>query len=310
MRVLRGEPGEWAIEARPRAMTIGVYDGVHLGHRHVLEVLRELAGERSLAEVGVVTFDPHPLRVVAPERAPLMLTTVEQRLELLADLGIDLTAVIRFDDAMRRRTPASFVGEVLGGVLGARLVAVGEDFRFGRDRTGNVASLHELGDVHGFETRVVPLVGAERPVSSTAIRAMITGGDVVQAAAALARPHEVPGTVIPGDGRGRSIGFPTANLDVPEDLVIPAGGVYAVRAAPPGEPFVDGVANIGVRPTFGGTRQLVEVHLLDTDRDLYGRRLRVRFVDRIRDERRFESVELLVAQIRRDVDAARELLAG
>jgi riboflavin kinase/FMN adenylyltransferase len=311
MKVVRGDPRSWGLEPVPRAVTVGVYDGVHLGHRHVVAALRSRAQEAGIDELAVVTFDPHPLRVVAPSQAPRMLTTVDQRLELLAGLGFDVAAVLSFDDGVRDLTPAGFAGLVLAEALHARIVVVGEDFRFGRDRTGNVASLGELGDVHGFEARVVPLVGDDRPVSSTRIREMVAAGDVAGAAAVLGRPHELRGRVVRGDGRGSSIGFPTANLAIPDDAAVPGRGVYAVKAGPSGEPLGPGVANVGVRPTFGGTAgELVEVHLLDTDRDLYGSRLRVQFVARIRDERRFAGIDELVARITEDVAIARSALGA
>ncbi len=310
MRVLRGDPATWETPPAARALTVGVYDGVHAGHRHVLKLLRSMAADRELPEAGIVTFDPHPLSVVAPEFAPPLLTTVEQRLELFADLGLDLAAVVTFDETLRGLSPAAFAGRVLGDALGARLVVVGEDFRFGRDRTGNVASLAELGDAHGFEGIAIPLVGADRPVSSTSIRALVAAGDVAGAAHALQRHHEIRGLVVHGDGRGTGIGFATANLELPEGLAIPGSGVYAVRAAIAGEEFGPAVANIGNRPTFGGDRESVEVHLLDRGGDLYGREMRMRFVDRIRDEQRFDGVDALVRQIERDVEQARRMLTA
>jgi riboflavin kinase/FMN adenylyltransferase len=310
MRVLRGDPAGWPFATRPRALTVGVFDGVHAGHRHVIGLLQTMAADRGLAECGVVTFDPHPLRVVDPGRAPRMLTTVEQRLELFESLGLDVAAVLPFDGEVRSRTAAAFAGGVLGEALGARLVVVGEDFRFGRDRTGNVASLGELGDAHGFETCVVPLVGSgDRPVSSTVIRRLVAAGEVAAAAEALARPFELPGRVVPGDGRGSTIGFPTANLALPGELVIPGRGVYAVGVRLPDGDDAEGVVNVGVRPTFGGGDRYVEVHVFDVRRDLYDQELRVRFVERIRDERRFDGVDELVAQIHRDVAAARTIMS-
>ncbi len=308
MRVMRSDPARWSLPPLERAVTIGVYDGVHLGHRHVIELLADMASERGLRETGAVTFDPHPLQVVAPAQAPPMLTTIDQRLELFAELGLDFAAVVPFDGRLRDLTPAAFARTVLCEALGARLVVVGEDFRFGRDRTGNVASLAELGDVHGFEARVVPLIGGDRPVSSTAIRTLLRGGDVAGAAELLGRHHEIRGIVVPGDGRGARIGYPTANLDLDDGLAIPGRGVYAVGASCGGSPSRAAVANIGIRPTFGGERESVEVHLLDFSDDLYGHEMRVRFVDRIRDERRFGGADELVGQIARDVERAREIL--
>ena len=306
MKVDRGDPSGWDRDAGPSALTIGVFDGVHLGHRHVLSLLAAEASERGLG-TAVMTFDPHPLTVVAPDAAPRLLTTVDQRLELLAAMGVDRTAVLPFSDRVRSLSPAAFVTEILRDALDARIVAVGEDFRFGRDRTGNVEFLREMGEGVGFETIVVSLVGDDSPVSSTRIRRLVADGDVAAAAVLLGRHHEVRGEVVRGDGRGASIGIPTANLDLPDGVAVPARGVYAVRVGVADEEH-PGVANIGVRPTFGGEEETLEVHLLSGGRDLYGSGLAVRFVDRIRDERRFDGIEALVAQIGSDIGEARRIL--
>lgn len=307
MKVLRGRPGSWASDGVARAFAIGVFDGVHLGHRYVLKMLRDHAAAAGM-EPGVLTFDPHPLAVVAPAGAPAMLTGIEHRIELLGDLGMELIAVLEFDEPVRNWSPATFITETIAGALAAQVVVVGEDFRFGRDRTGHVGLLQEMGTALGFETVIVPLVGEDRPVSSTRIREMIAAGDVTGAAAALARPHELWGEVVPGDARGRSIGTPTANLAVPPAIAVPAAGVYAVTVGRTADEALSGVANIGTRPTFGGEGLTVEAHLLDFDGDLYGQTLRVRFVGRIRDEQRFDGPDALVAQIRDDIEAAREIL--
>ncbi|MFH1329559.1 MAG: bifunctional riboflavin kinase/FAD synthetase [Actinomycetota bacterium] len=310
MRVLTGPQSAWDLEWRPRAVTIGVYDGLHQGHRHVISLLRESAAARGGLECAVVTFDPHPLTVVAPEHAPRLLTGIEHRLDLLAGAGLDLAAVIPFDEAMRCQTSAGFAATVLVGALQARLVVVGEDFRFGHQRTGNVASLSELGDAHGFEAEFVPLVGGQAPVSSSRIRAMVAAGDLAGAAAALGRPHEVRGAVVAGEGRGRRLGFPTANVAVPPELALPPTGVYAVRAGPRGGSLGPGVANLGTRPTFGGGGLSLEVHLLEPPGDLYGATLRVALVVRLRDERRFDDPAELAARIAADAVAARAVLGA
>lgn len=307
MKVLRGHPADWDVGPERTALAVGVFDGIHVGHRHVLGALVERARARGFA-AGVVTFDPHPLSIVAPERVPPMLTTIDQRLELLEGLGIDLVAVVAFDDGLRIWSPATFVTDLLAGSLHAGIVVVGEDFRFGRDRTGHVGLLRELGMGLGFDTEVVPLVGDDRPISSTRIRAMIAAGDVAGAAAALGRPHEVRGVVVAGDGRGRSIGVPTANVAPPSGVAMPMRGVYAVRAGRDTGEDLPGVANVGVRPTFDGSDEVLEVHVLDFDEDLYGAELRVRFHARIRDEMRFDGVDALVAQIGKDVREALALL--
>ncbi len=308
MKVVTGPPQEWNLPIRGRAVTVGVFDGLHAGHRAVLGLLARRAEELGGLETAVVTFDPHPLAVVAPEHAPLLLTDIPHRLELLAEAGLDVAAVVPFGQETRLLTPAAFASVVLAGALRARLVAVGEDFRFGHHRLGNVASLSELGDAHGFAAEILPLVGGQAPISSTRVRAMVAAGKVEAAAAALGRPHEVRGTVVAGDGRGRTLGFPTANLALPPGLAVPADGVYAVRAGLPGAELRPGVANVGTRPTFGGEERKVEVHLLEGSGDLYGATLRVAFVARLRDERRFDGPGDLAAQIEADAAAARERL--
>ena len=308
MRVLRGHPSEWDPGAARNALAVGVFDGIHVGHRHVLAALRDRAARLEISS-GVVTFHPHPLAVVAPDRVPLMLTTIEHRLELIEGLGFDLVAVVGFDENLRGWSPATFVTDLLAGTLHAGVVVVGEDFRFGKDRTGHVGLLRELGSGLGFETEVVPLVGGDQPMSSTRIREMIAAGDVAGAAVALARPHEVRGIVVPGDGRGKTMGIPTANVAMAEGIAVPRRGVYAVRCGRSAEESIPGVANVGVRPTFGGLVEMVEAHLFDFDEDLYGSELRVRFIGRIRDEQRFAGVDELVTQIRADIERARELLA-
>jgi len=308
MKVVTGPPRGWGLSEHGRAVTVGVYDGLHAGHRAVLALQRRRAVELGGLETAVVTFDPHPLQVVAPEHAPRLLTGVAHRLELLEEAGVDLTAVVPFGEETRLLTPAAFAATVLAGALHARVVVVGEDFRFGHHRLGNVASLAELGDAHGFVAEVLPLVGGQAPISSTRVRAMVAAGEAEAAAAALGRPHEVRGRVVAGDGRGRRLGFPTANVALPPGLAVPRNGVYAVLAGMPGDPLRPGVANVGTRPTFGGEGETLEVHLLDGAGDLYGATLRVAFVSRLRDERRFDTAADLAVQIAADVAAARERL--
>jgi len=310
MRVVTGPPQSWGLPARDRAVTVGVFDGLHAGHRSVLALLRRRAAELGGLETAVVTFDPHPLAVVASEHTPRLLTGIAHRLELLEAAGMDVAAVVTFDDEMRLLTPAAFAAGVLADALQARLVVVGEDFRFGRNRLGNVASLAELGDAHGFAAEILPLVGGEAPISSTRVRAMVAVGDVEGAAAALGRPHELRGTVVPGDGRGRTLGFPTANVALDPGLAVPGAGVYAVWAGRPGEPLRPAVANVGTRPTFGGTQCGLEVHFLDGAGDLYGVTLHVAFVSQLRDERRFADGDALAAQVRADIAAARRRLGS
>jgi riboflavin kinase / FMN adenylyltransferase len=299
------------------AVTIGAYDGVHRGHRHIIDELRRRAEAEEL-ETVVVTFDRHPATVVRPESAPPELTSLPQKLELLATTGVDVTVVVPFDRARADETAEDFVREVLVDALAARLVVVGEDFHFGHGRKGDVALLREMGLDLGFTVVGLGLEAAEDggAVSSTRIRGLLADGDVAGAAALLGRPHEVWGRVRHGDGRGRTeLGFPTANVAVPPATALPADGIYAgwyTTAAGRRHPAA---VSLGRRPTFyaagvDGAPRLLEAHLLDFDGDLYGQEARVAFVARLRDEERFDSADALVGQMRRDVEATRSLLAG
>ena len=305
-RTLSGDPLAWEVEG-PSAVAVGVFDGVHLGHQAVLRHLVERAGGLGARPVAL-TFDPHPLEFIAPERAPRLLTEVGHRVELLGECGIEVVGVLPFLQ-IRDLPPETFVADVLAGRLGSRLVAVGSDFRFGHGRAGDAGMLASLGPGLGFEVEVVDLVGhaGGEVVSSSHIRRLVAAGQVADAARLLGRPFELRGPVMHGDKRGRSIGFPTANLHVAERMATPAHGVYAARAAVDGA-IRDAVVNVGVRPTFGEERRTVEAHLLDVDLDLYGHEMRLRFVDRIRDERRFAGVDELARQIGLDVQSAREVL--
>jgi len=294
------------------AVTIGAYDGVHLGHRHLLSELRRRADSRRLASV-VVTFDRHPATVVRPQSAPAILTDREQKLELLASAGIDLTLVVPFDEARANETAEEFVLEVLVGALDARVVVVGEDFHFGHRRAGNVGLLTEMGSRHGFDVLGLPLEEdpSEQVVSSTRIRELLTSGDVATAAALLGRPHQVRGVVVHGDGRGGTeLGFPTANVAVPEGVAMPGEGIYACWYERPDGSVHAAAASLGRRPTFHASAEapLLEVFLLDFDGDLYGESARVSFVAHLREERRFDSTDALVRQMTDDVAAARAAL--
>jgi len=296
------------------AVTIGAYDGVHLGHRALLRDLCDRAAAAGLSTV-VVTFDRHPASVVRPESAPKQLTGLEQKLELLSECGIDRTLVLPFDESRAEESAEDFVEEVLVDELSARLVVVGEDFHFGHGRRGNVALLSELGARHGFDVVGVGLTGdATEPVSSTRIRTLLAQGDVEDAARLLGRPHEVRGPVVRGDGRGGpALGFPTANLAVPDDIALPADAVYAGHYERPDGSVHRAAISVGRRPTFyepGTAPVLVEAYLLHFDGDLYGEPARVSFAHRLRGEQRFDSVEDLVAQMRADVEATERVLAA
>lgn len=278
------------LEERPRRVAVGEFDGVHLGHREVIR-----------GSDTVLTFEPHPLQVVRPEAAPKLLTSLEVKAELIAGLEVQELVVIPFDQRFAEQTPQEFIDQVLVGSLHATDVSVGENFRFGHRAAGDPETL--AADPR-FETRVVPLVELDgEVVSSSHVRALIQAGEVEPAARMLGGPFQLRGEVVRGDRRGRELGFPTANIVPDEALVCPGHGVYVARA--------DGACaavNVGVRPTFGtGRAVLVEAYLLDRDVDLYGNTLRVDFLARLRGERRFESVDALVEQMRRDVERTREL---
>jgi len=297
-------------------VTIGAYDGVHRGHRTVIGNVKRLAEERGLA-TAVVTFDRHPASVVRPESAPQLLTDLDQKLELLEETGVDYVVVIHFDEARSHESAEDFVTEVLVQCLNTKVIVVGSDFHFGHKRRGNVALLQEMGKAAGFEVIGLDLVDAEgRPadhdaqVSSTAIRTAVAAGDVATANELLGRPYEVRGVVEHGDERGRVLGFPTANVAVPEEILLPSDGIYAVWYERPSGEVVPSAASLGRRPTFYEAQpyRLLEVHLLDWDGDLYGELAKVRFVERLHDEIKFDSHEALIDQMQRDCADALRLL--
>ncbi|HWE15525.1 MAG TPA: bifunctional riboflavin kinase/FAD synthetase [Solirubrobacteraceae bacterium] len=278
------------VRPRPRRVAVGEFDGVHIGHREVI------AGNDT-----VLTFEPHPLAVVRPEAAPRLLTSFEARVELIAALDVRELVVIPFDEHFAAQSPQEFIDHVLVGRLRATDVSVGENFHFGHKAAGDTDML--AADAR-FRTRVVPLVEVDgEVVSSSHIRGLVSAGDVERANHFLGVPFQMRGEVVLGDRRGRELGFPTANIVPDETLVCPGHGVYAARA--------DGACaavSVGVRPTFGtGRAVLVEAYLVDREVDLYGHVLRIDFLDRLRGERRFESVEALVAQMRIDVEQTRAL---
>jgi riboflavin kinase / FMN adenylyltransferase len=287
-------------ELRPRHVAVGEFDGVHLGHR---QVMRDAD--------TVLTFEPHPRAVVAPDRAPKLITSLAAKVDLIAGLGVRELVVIPFDGAFASQSPQAFIDDVLVGRLGAHTVSVGENFRFGHRARGDVALLRAQP---AFETRVVELVqGDGEVISSSHIRELIAAGEMERAAACLGLPFQLRGTVTHGDKRGRTLGFPTANLVPDPALVYPGHGVYACRAAVEldgGWQWWPAATNVGVRPTFvTGRGLLVEAFLLGFEGDLYGRELRLAFLSRLRGERRFDSVEALVEQMERDVEETRRIAA-
>jgi riboflavin kinase / FMN adenylyltransferase len=309
------DPKTAAIDDGLRAgavVTIGAYDGVHVGHRAVIAEVRRMAQEMGVSS-AVVTFDRHPASVVRPESAPKLLTTLDQKLELLAETGIDITVVVPFDTQRATESAEDFVAEVIVGCLGAKAVIVGQDFHFGKDRRGNVALLETLGVTHGFTVAGLELIsipGLDAKVSSTQIRRLVAAGELREAARLLGRPYELRGTVIDGDKRGRTIGFPTANVSLPVDACLPADGIYAARYARPDGVWLPAAVNLGRRPTFYDDQpySLLEAFLIDFQGDLYGEPARIQFVERLRPEAKFDSLEALIEQMNRDVDNAREIL--
>jgi riboflavin kinase / FMN adenylyltransferase len=288
-------------ESGPRSVAIGTFDGVHLGHREVIR-----------GSDTVLTFDPHPLSVIHPEATPKLLNTFAVKRDLLADLGVDELVVIPFDRAFSEQSAEDFVQHVLIDKLRAERVSVGENFRFGKGAKGTEQLLRSHSE---FETHVTPLVEvAGETISSTQIRGLVAAGEVRQAAAFLGRPFLFEGQVVEGDRRGRQLGMPTANL-VPDDrLLTPGHGVYAAWAqlmpseTHPGASSLAAAVNVGVRPTFAtGRGLLVEAHLIGFEGDIYGQTLRIAFLERMRGERAFESVDALVAQMNRDVEQARDI---
>jgi riboflavin kinase/FMN adenylyltransferase len=286
------------VEPRPRRVAIGTFDGVHLGHREVI------AGAET-----VITFDPHPQSVVAPGTQPKLLTTLDRKAELVASLGVEELVVIPFDGDFAARSAQDFVDHVLVERVAATHVSVGENFRFGHKAQGDAQML--AGDAR-FETRTVPLLEVDgEVVSSSHIRGLLAGGAVQYADELLGAPFAVDGEVQHGDKRGRTLGFPTANLVPKPGFVVPGHGVYACRVQLADGTLVAAATNVGVRPQFvTGRGELIEAFLIDWSGDLYGQKIRIEFLRRLRGERRFDSVDALVEQMGRDVDEARKLSAG
>ena len=293
---------------RGTVVTVGTFDGVHRGHWEVLQEIRrraESTGRRSV----LVTFDPHPLRIVRPEHAPPLLTTPVEKKEILAESGLDYAVFISFTEILSRYEPRRFVEEILMGRLGVEELVIGYDHGFGRDRSGDAETLRAIGAEMGFAVDVVPPVSTDgEPVSSSRIRRAVAEGRMPEARACLGRPYSLRGVVVRGEGRGRHLGFPTANLKVGNaEKLMPAPGIYAVRGVLRAGTFL-GALHLGPRPTFQGSPPTVELHLMDFDADVYGEEVRVDFVEHLREVRPFDSVSALVAQMREDVERARAVL--
>ena len=308
MQVIRdNQPSD---NSKRSVVTIGAYDGVHRGHQAVIGQVRKEAQQLGCQSV-VVTFDKHPASVVRPESAPKLLTDLDQKLELLQQTGIDATLIVEFNRERSTEDPALFVKRVLVDTLRAQVVVVGEDFHFGFNRGGNVAMLRELGKQFDFQVEPVKLIarpdGVEEPVSSTSIRRALAGGQVETATNLLGRAYEVRGVVVNGDKRGRIIGFPTANVEVPNAMCLPADGVYAGKFQCDDGSMHACAINLGRRPTFfeHADHSLLEAHLLDFDGDLYGQKVSVTFEHFLRSERKFDGLEAIKTQLQLDVAAAR-----
>jgi riboflavin kinase/FMN adenylyltransferase len=306
----------------PSVVTLGNFDGVHKGHLAVLSAVAELARDSGSDGSGgthavAVTFEPHPVAVLHPERAPQIITSPQQRLDLLAATGLDAVLVMEFTREFAQWTPEKFVVEVFVKALGAAVVVVGADTRFGVRNSGDVETLRGLGAEHGFEVVVLKDIGEGGRWSSSRVRALLSSGDVAAAAEILGRPHRVSGEVVHGDHRGRELGYPTANLSQESAGLIPADGVYVGWLVRPTLPDRDldrvlpAAISIGTNPTFAGTHRRVEAYVLDrTDLDLYGENVVVEFVERLRPTEKFDSIEDLLAQIADDVERARAVLSS
>ena len=298
-------------EDSPSVLSIGNFDGVHLAHREICRFINEEAARRGGRSV-ILTFEPHPLSVVAPERRPPLMTTLEEKLARLEHQNVDAVVVEKFTPRLAQTEAGDFVRHIIDEGLKAALVVIGFNFRFGKGRAGNVELLQEVGANAGFETHVLdPYMFEGRRVSSTEIRKLLLSGAVEEAARRLGQHHLIEGRVVRGDGRGRQIGIPTANVDYPP-ILIPEKGVYACRVQ------VDGregqrhpaVTNIGNRPTFDKREVTLETHLLDWEGDLYGKSIRVEFVSRLREEKKFSGPEELVRQIHLDIENGRKKLSA
>jgi riboflavin kinase/FMN adenylyltransferase len=305
MRIVRGLTS-FPPDAPGRVVALGVFDGIHLAHQEILA--RAVQRARALGlEALACTFDPHPMEVLQPDRAPLPILTLAERLDLIAAAGIDATVVLAFTRELAGLEPEAFVRDLLLDRLHAREVVVGFNHRFGRGARGDARLLESLGERLGFGVDVVPPLAIQGvPVSSTEVREALQRGDVERAARFLGRPYAVCGQVVRGAGRGRTLGFPTANLRADRPLLVPAG-VYACRAASGGT-VSPAVVNVGIRPTFENQSFAIEAYLIDFSGDLYDHRLCLSFHRRLRDERRFSGVEALRDQIARDVSLARACL--
>jgi riboflavin kinase/FMN adenylyltransferase len=295
--------------ARGTVLTVGTFDGVHRGHQRVLECIARRGNEQGLSSV-VVTFDPHPLEIVRKEAAPPLLTLSSEKIEVIAQSGINYLAIVPFTKKLQRYDAAAFVDQILRQRFHVKHLVIGHDHGFGRGRAGDVEVLRRLGETRGFTVEVISAVdGIDGvPISSTMIRQAVAAGDLERAARLLGRPYSISGRVQGGDRRGRLLGFPTINFGAPSPRkLLPPAGVYAVRAQTHLGPF-GGMMNLGARPTFGDDTVAIEAHLFDADGDFYHRAVRIDILARLRDTKKFDSAEALVAQLREDEQQARRAL--
>lgn len=288
-------------------VTFGVFDGLHIGHQDVLETVRARADADELVSI-LFGFYPHPLTFLAPEKCPPVLMCLPKRIEILEQIGIDIAIFVNFNEQIASMPPNTFVNNVLLELCRAKHVIVGYACQFGKDREGNAAFLESMGEEAQFGVTVVPPTQLNGlPVHSTRIRQAIARGDLCLASQLLGRIYSLSGTIIRGDGRGRQLGFPTANIE-PGEQLCPPNGVYAIRAKL-ADRWLDGVVNIGIRPTFNGTKFQVESHFFEFDEVIYGESVEIFFVEKIRSERKFSNMRALVQQIQRDITVAEEILS-
>jgi len=303
MRVLSGPWASWGAQTDPTAVTVGVFDGVHLGHRTLIDRLRATG-----LVPTVLTFEPHPAEVLSPGTHPRLITSIDERLALFEAAGVELVGVLDLGE-IRHLHPGEFVTQVLEERLEMAAMVMGTDFHFGKDRSGDVAFLRRAGDLNGFKVEVVELQTVDGIVSSSGIRALLELGDVRRAEVLLGSRYQMSNVVVHGDKRGREIGFPTANLQPPDRKVIPGIGVYAAFASFNGQRHQAAV-NVGVRPTFGGGELVVEAYLIDFNDDCYGKTMTLEFVERLRPELKFPGVPELVEQMTDDVMKVRHILSS
>ena len=306
MKIVRGLKDIKKSPLKDPVVTLGNFDGVHLGHQAIFKQVVAWALDTG-GTSATFTFEPHPLKVLAPHRSPKLLCTFREKMEQIEASGMDVVICANFTPEFASQQPEDFVKEVLVDTLGTKALFVGYDYAFGKNRAGNIDFLRESGARFGFDVHVIGPVKIEGiTVSSTKIRQLIMDGEVCLASKLLGRPYSIEGTVIPGHSRGRKLGFPTANLTTPNELP-PREGVYAVTLLVEGREL-KGIANIGKNPTFGDSEASYEVHIFEFDEDLYGKFLKMKFIKRVRDEVKFKSVDELVAQIKKDVETVKTIL--